>query len=279
MKSESERTTEEAYRYLVEPLAKVFVRLGIGVGEFANVCKAAYVNAAAAKVRLKNGRVNRSRVAVITGLTRAEVTRLLTVGKKPRQPWHRHRAARVLDGWFSDPQYRTRSGRPKDLPKNGRTRSFRSLVRKYSGDIPAKAVLEELLNSDAVEVRKNGMLRAKRRRIVAQKLSNKVVAEIGIKAGRLLATLIHNIEHPADRWFEASVTKTRVDSALVPYLRKDIAVRGAALLDVVADQLEHPLSDLSAKSIARPPVTLNVGMYLHIGAPKSKSAGGRIKKC
>ena len=269
----STRRTEQACRHLVEPLARVFLLLGIGVGEFTSICKAAYVSVAAEKARSKSGRVNRSRVAVITGLTRAEVTRLLAVGNNvPRQPWHRHRAARVLDGWFLDPAFKSRDGRPKDLPKNGGVGSFGSLVRKYGGDIPVRAVLEELLNSDAIEMRRNGMLRPRRRGIVGRALSNKEVAEIGLKTGRLLATLIHNLENPNERWFEASVTKAKVDATLVPYLRKTVAARGTALLDAFADQFQTPPSDIPDTTLARAPVAISVGMYLSLNPSKRKSS-------
>jgi hypothetical protein len=268
-----ERMTEDAWRHLIEPLAAVFVRLGIGVGEFATVCKAAYVAVAADKVRSQTGRVNRSRIAVITGLTRAEVTRLLAGGRAlSRQPWHRHRAARVLDGWFLDPAFRTREGRPKDLPKKGKALSFRALVRRYGGDVPVRAVLEELLSSDAIEVRSNGLLRAKRRALTGRGLSSKAIAEIGTTTGQLLATLIHNCEHPNDRWFESKVMSARVDSALVPYLRKTISERGTALLDALRDQLEKPPTDIARSSPPSSPVTLSVGMYLNIRTSKMRRA-------
>lgn len=239
------------------------------------MCKAAYVHAAAEKARSKNGKVNRARVATITGLTRAEVTRLLnpSIGMVPRHEWHRHRAARVLDGWFLDRHYKARSGRPKDLQRKGSCPSFHSLVKKYSGDIPAKAMLEELLNVGAVELRENGMLRARRRSLVSTNVSKRGIVELGEKAGHLLTTLVHNLENPDDRLFEAAVSKTNVDAQFVPYLRREVEARCNAVLNLLADQLEHPPVHTQRKARPQEKITFGIGVHLYLA--KSRSTQNR----
>src|SRR5262245_32046127 len=112
---------EAACQRILDPLARLFLRLGIGAGEFANLCKISYVRAAADVNRMANGRINRSRIAVVTGLTRAEVARLLAARthEMTSRVWHRQRAARVLDGWYSDDAFKGRHGLPLPLPIKG----------------------------------------------------------------------------------------------------------------------------------------------------------------
>src|SRR6185295_9703328 len=194
--AKSSARQEAACRRILDPLATLFLRLGVGAGEFATLCKISYVHAAAEANRLANGRVNRSRVAVVTGLTRPEVARLLaprTNGAKKRV-WHRHRAARVLDGWYSDVAFQGKRGQPLALPLKG-SRSFEALVRKYAGDIPVKAVLQVLSDASALSTTKAGLIRAKRRQIAWRPYHSQAVEEIGKKAESYLRVLLHNLEH------------------------------------------------------------------------------------
>jgi len=59
-------------------------------------------------------------------------------------PAQQSRGERVISGWMSDHQFLDRRGRPQRLPITGKKVSFASLVRKFGGDVPHRAVLEEL---------------------------------------------------------------------------------------------------------------------------------------
>ena len=82
----------------------------------------------------------------MTGLSRAEVKRLLS-GKLPpasQVPTQQSRGERVIAGWISDERYLDAQGRPQRLPIAGARVSFASLVKQFGGDVPHRAVLEEL---------------------------------------------------------------------------------------------------------------------------------------
>ena len=117
---------------------------------FAELARSAFVQAAAQTSKLRNGKVNHSRVAAQTGLTRADVKRLLrdpVVGSAH----HDHTAVeRVINGWRTDREFVTQTGRPRSLQISGPRRSFVSLVRKHGGDVPHRAVLDELRRIGAV---------------------------------------------------------------------------------------------------------------------------------
>ena len=261
---------EVACRRILDPLAMLFLRLGVGAGEFATLCKISYVHAAAEANRLANGRVNRSRVAVVTGLTRPEVARLLAprASGVTQRVWHRHRAARVLDGWYSDAAFKGKRGQPLALPLKG-PRSFEALVRKYAGDIPVKAVLQVLSDASALSTTKAGLVRAKRRQIAWRQCPPQAVEQIAKKAESYLRVLLHNLEHPADKWYEEGVSRKRVSAALVPYLRNEFAARGDALLRMISDQLNRPHREVKMRKAPR--VTLGVNLFLHL-IPESPHA-------
>ena len=127
-------------------LAQQLLPAGITPAYFGDLAAQAFVRAAARISKCRNGRVNSSRIAVITALRRAEVKRLLTESApfrhtlSTRQP----RTERVVVGWRTDRRYLDRNGLPRRLPIQGRSTSFASLVKAFAGDVPPRAVLDEL---------------------------------------------------------------------------------------------------------------------------------------
>jgi hypothetical protein len=110
-----------------------------------------------------SSRVNISRLSVATGLTRKEVSLLVTKLKggiirlAPRAK--EQRAMRVLRGWRLDPRFHGRSGQPAHLLMRGGERTFASLVKLYAGDVTPTSVLRELERMEAVSMTRAGTLR------------------------------------------------------------------------------------------------------------------------
>jgi len=117
---------------------------------FGELARSAFVQAAADMSRLRNGRVNHSRVAAQTGLTRADVKRLLEDDVVDSARLGQTAVERVIEGWRTDREFVTRPGQPKRLVISGRRSSFVHLVRKHGGDVPHRAVLDELRRIGAV---------------------------------------------------------------------------------------------------------------------------------
>jgi Family of unknown function (DUF6502) len=131
---------------LLTELAVVLLQAGITPKHFGELAKQAFVESAGTLSKFSNGKINHSRVAVMTGLSRAEVKRLLSghLSMTASVPAQQSRGERVISGWMSEPRFLDGRGRPKRLPIAGAKVSFTSLVRKFGGDVPHRAVLEEL---------------------------------------------------------------------------------------------------------------------------------------
>jgi hypothetical protein len=142
---------DAALQKLLEALADVLLPHGMTPKRFGELARFAFLRAAIERSRLRNGRVNHSRVAAQTGLSRAEVKRMLLQdealydGRFAVAP-----VERVLDGWRTDPVWASRLGRPRLLRITGPRASFAALVRKYGGDVPHRALLDELRRINAV---------------------------------------------------------------------------------------------------------------------------------
>jgi hypothetical protein len=135
---------------LLTELAFVLLPRGMTPRRFSDMVRAAFVRVAADISRLRNGKVNHSRVAAQTGLSRADVRRLLRHDVfASAHPSHTP-VERVIDGWRTDRAFCVRLGKPKRLNVSGPRSSFARLVQKYGGDVPPRAVLDELRRIGAV---------------------------------------------------------------------------------------------------------------------------------
>jgi hypothetical protein len=133
------------------------------VGEIANW---AFARAAADQCRFNSGKANLSRVAACTGLSRASA-RMLLSSKAPSLGLPTA-LERITSGWRRDAEFLNSKGQPKKLAEKGSSGSFIHLVRRYAGDLPYRAVMEELLRCRAVVVQKGGLsLRTSRAQISA----------------------------------------------------------------------------------------------------------------
>lgn len=143
------RGTAVLQELLVE-LAFVLLPRGMTPKRFGELARFAFVRAATERSRLRNGRVNYSRVAAQTGLSRADVKRLLKSDVFNFNRVAHAPTERVANGWRADPLFANASARRKGLPIAGPGVSFANLVRKYGGDVPHRAVLDELRRIGAV---------------------------------------------------------------------------------------------------------------------------------
>jgi len=125
---------------------RVLIQQEVTQAEFSEMAKRAYVDVAYDNFQIPGRKTTRSRIAVLTGLSRKEVLRLDNLRDQKRlidKP-SPNRAARVVGGWLRDAEFTDSKGRAKVLPLQGDKSSFAALVSKYSGDITLGAVADEL---------------------------------------------------------------------------------------------------------------------------------------
>jgi hypothetical protein len=131
---------------ILASIATLLVTSGSGISRVNELTKLAFVKAAESINRAEGKKTSIARIAASTGLTRIEVSRLL---KAPN--FHHttrfdaeNRVVRVAEGWISDAAYVDAKGNPLVLQFDGPGNTFSKLVKKYSGDIPARAMLAEM---------------------------------------------------------------------------------------------------------------------------------------
>jgi hypothetical protein len=151
---------------VVKRLAALLLPLGFGLGEFLQTAKGAFVAAAAEHIAARGDRVSTSRIAALTGLSRADVSKIRSNRSNDPRGAGKQRTARVMHGWFSDREFVDSNGNPKPLRLDASS-SFERLVRRFSGDVPPRAILQELLAAGMAELDPDGQVRPIRRHAMA----------------------------------------------------------------------------------------------------------------
>jgi hypothetical protein len=270
------RAVHQAMLQMLVPLATLLLELGIGIGEFLSVAKLAYVRAARIQARDATGamlRPNATRIAVVTGLTRKDVARILAAGDdEPAVSQRgRHRAERVLSGWWNDPEYHDEFGRPAVLPEQGTVRSFAALCERYSGDPRFSAILEELIRVRAVKQSADRRIAALSRTYATVRWDPDGVLELGEELAEHCETLLYNLKNPARPRLARRIFNARLDSRYAPMLIRDLEQQLMTFAESVDDALNAPRYTLKADADDRA-VRLGMGFYLFEGDGESPSA-------
>lgn len=186
-----------AVRMMLKPLLKLLISRGVTHGDFSEAAKDVYVEVAIRHFDEGN-RVNQSKVAILTGLTRKEVKnvidRAMSAGSHNK---NFSRPSRVLAGWHSDPKYIGPYGVPLEIPyetPGNEGPSFSELVRTYSGDMAPRPMLKELIRVGAVAELENKTYKAIRRDFEAEALSPELVERLGRIGHYFFSTTSANIE-------------------------------------------------------------------------------------
>ena len=185
-----------ALSLMLKPLARLLIAQGVTHAEFSETAKEVYVETALRHFE-SEGRVNKSRIAILTGLTRKEVKnvidRTLEAGYQPKTY---SRPERVLTGWYSDPKFQGPYGIPLELPyeaSGGDEPSFVELVRQYSGDMAPRQMLNQLTEAGSV-VEVDGRYKAVRRIFKHSTLSPSLIKRLGEVGYRVFSTAAKNID-------------------------------------------------------------------------------------
>jgi len=226
------KTTIAALERVVEPLISLIFDSGITVQELCRLVRETAVRSAAARVARESGRGSNSRVAIMTGLARAEVARILSVNDVlPSSHLVQHPARRVLAAWYDNRRYLSAGGEPAVLPIFGKRKSFEQLVAAHSGGIPVRAMLDQLAQINAVEILVGQRVKARSRVPIFKGMTSTAVANLGERTGDLLRTLTTNLRATSNPLFEETALLSDVDTGAVPLVRRQIAEQGAAFID------------------------------------------------
>lgn len=210
------------------------------------------------------GKSTTSRIAITTGLTRKDVAKLRTTTQENSLSSVRYsRGVRVIKGWTSDPDYLTQNGDPKVLPLHGSTVSFESLVSRYSGDMPYRAMLQELQQSQLVNLREDEALELLSDTYIPKGDESEKLSILGRDVGLLISTIDHNL-NPAFEptyYFQRKVCYDNLPREAVELFKKMVNKDSMALLVKFNDWLAEHDGDDQSNTDVNDKVLAGVGIY------------------
>jgi hypothetical protein len=266
---------EAAAGRVLRSLARVLLRYGVSVQAFIDLAKRAYIGAAQCDFRLPNRKMTGSRLALVTGLTRKDVQRL-TSDRAPtdeRVLARVNRASRVIAGWRRDAAFHGEAGVPAVLRLDGEAPSFTELVRRYSGDIPVRAVLDELVRNGSVEVTDQAV-RLADRGLPSTDESGKL-ALLGTDVSDLVDTVAYNLQaEQARRRFQRKVMYDNLSREAVAEFRRISAERSQQVLEEFDRWLAKHDRDLTGSTAGTGRVRAGVGIYFFEEEFTTTEAGG-----
>ncbi len=221
---------------MLRPLVRILLRNGISYGTFADLAKWAYIDVAGREFGLGDRKQSTSRVSILTGLSRKEVTR---VGKMQR-PDDRgsaeqyNRAARVIAAWLRESEFKDREGQPAILPMSGGGATFSELVRRFSGDIPARAIRDELKRVGALEQLEDGRIRLLARAYIPKTSEVDKIHILGTDVSHLISTIDHNLRPDTpEPFFQRKVAYDNLPQEVLPQFRRLAGRKAQALLETL----------------------------------------------
>jgi hypothetical protein len=249
---------------LLRPLARILLRNNVSHRTFAELAKLAYVEVANDEFGIAGKKQTTSRIAILTGLTRKEVQRLLAQPADTESVAEEeyHRASRVITGWVRDPDFGDGKGHPHPLRMEGKRASFSTLVKRYSGDIPIRAMADELLRVGAVKQLKDGRICLLSRGYIPQKGSVEKLQVLGSDTADLIMTIAHNLyQKPTKPRLQRKVMYDNVPVEAAREFQTLAAAQGQELLEAIDRWLAHRDRDVNPASKGTGRVRVGLGIY------------------
>ncbi len=269
MKNRLKKAIIQMLIQIFRPLAKILLRLKVPFNEVSDILKWTYVDVANKHFGINGKQPTKSRISVITGLSRTQVDLQMKSNLFESQPdqYKWNRAVRVLTGWVEDRDYVDQYGKTKIIPlESDQNPNFKSLVEKYSGGATVRSILDDLIIAGSVKVSDGHVELLKPYYLTVndpddiQKLNF-----LGLSTQYLLETIDHNIDpDQSDPRFQRIVFHEHLPKSLINIAESFVREKSQQLANEVDEYLEHLIQyadDDGAETIPY----LGLGLYFYQG--------------
>ena len=250
---------------LMRPLVRIFLRNGMPFAAFAEIAKQAYVDVAEKEFSVPSKKQTNSRISTITGLTRKEVQRIKSLDTDVENSGlieRYNRAARVVFGWVHDPKYSLDKNNSIDLPLEGDSPSFTSLVKDYSGDMPPRAILDELIQVGVVKKLPNDKITLLERAYIPKASVMEKLQYLGSDVSGLISTMDRNIYSDDKKpFFQRKVYYDNLTIEATEEIQKMLADKGQYLLETLDRRMAENDRDVNPNVKGTGKKAAGIGIY------------------
>jgi hypothetical protein len=228
-----------AVHAILRPLVRQLIAHGVTYPAFSRLAKEVYIEIGTRHFTLSFKKQTDSRVALVTGITRKEIGQIRRgQAARPGEAMELGNplATRVVGRWLAGPPYAAEGGPARTLSYEtaGDTASFVDLVGEIGGDIPPRAVLDELLRVGVVTLTPRGAVRLTVPAYLPAQDVEEQLAMLGTDAAELIEAIAHNIEQPSEEAFlQRKVFYDNIGAAALPELRGTVRELGGDFASAV----------------------------------------------
>lgn len=214
-----------AIRRMMRPVVRQLIAYGVSYPSFSRIVKQLYLDVAEQEFALPFKQQTDSRLSLVTGINRKEISQLRRRKQTPQTPEVEDTlVTHVIGRWMAGPPYAEAQGTPRRLPYESddpHSASFARLVRELGTDIPVRSVLDELLRVGSVVLLANGdVVLQQEAHIPAGDAAAKLTL-LGSDPAELFSTIIHNLEHPDAARLQRKVVYDNIGSEALSELRAE----------------------------------------------------------
>ncbi len=249
---------------ILRPLVRILLKNGISYRTFADIARRQFVEIAQKEFGIEGRKQSVSRIALITGLTRKDVSRLLefSVPADMEKTDRYNRASRVITGWKRDKDFLNSKGNPDILPISGSGKTFQQLVSRHSGDIPYRAVLDELVRAEVVVCPDENRVKLIEQAYLPRGDEEMKLHILGVDTSYLIDTIRHNLyENESEAFFQRKVLYDNLPDEMLPTLRRLSSNNAQALLEKLDIWLSRHDRDVNSQIKGSGRNTAGIGIY------------------
>lgn len=265
-RSDARAAARKALSELMEPLAAFALDSGLSTHELHSIFQEAAIRSVASRQLEAGRRVNMSGISASTGISRAEISRILKlVSQRRRQKVDRRQQTtnKILAAWYQDPKFTTSDGRPADLKIYGQGATFETLVKSHGRGIPTRATLDELAHTGAIRILSSQKIRAMTSVAIDGGVSTRAIKAFGDRSKALMTTMLQNMRHPDRPQLVANVENAEFPEDRLPLFRKELSTQGADFLARLHDNLFRETSRKPADSNSKSSNRVGVTVFYH----------------
>ena len=229
----------QALYRILRPLARTAIRHGLTARDFEGIVRRAFVDTARAEFGIRGRPTNKARVATLTGLSRAEVGRVLAAPEPATAPvGERHILNRLVTSWVNEAEWSKADGQPRALALEDGEGGFPALARAIGSDVPWQTLLRELERMGIAERCENGVRLRKRAFVPGGEDEGDRIPYLGENVAAHADTVEHNLVHGATApRFERKLVFPGLDAEGVRKLQAALESEGQGWLERLNDML------------------------------------------
>ncbi|MEK9825309.1 MAG: DUF6502 family protein [Methylotenera sp.] len=155
MPIETPPSVSSAIEFCLKPIARLCIHFGVDLRTLTEMMKVAFVTVAKEEFKVSGKSQTDSRIALLTGVHRKDVRRLL--GRAPEKSSGRQQGllANLIAQWLGTPELVDAAGQAKPIPRNPHPDykySFITMAGALTNDIHPRALLDECISRGIVRI-------------------------------------------------------------------------------------------------------------------------------